>query len=149
MKKRIILALGLAVVIGAGVFASASTLGGITNLSLGANDQVVTSCDTDGVTTAYTTRTSAGAVSPGVTANTTGVHWDVATVAVSGINAACAGSQLKIVVVNSAGTELYAPAAKTVAGSTETFALVSGTDPAVPAENVHHIAVVIAGATVA
>lgn len=148
MKKRILLALGLAVIIGVGAFASASTLGGITNKGLGANDQVVASCDTDGVTTAYTTRTSTGAVSPGVTANTTGVHWDVASVAVSGINAACAGEQLKIVIVNSAGTQLYAPAAKTVAGTTETFALASGVDPAVPAESVYHIAVVIAGTTV-
>lgn len=148
MKKRILLALALAVAIGAGVFASATTLGGITNKNLGANDQVVAACDTDGVTTAYTTRSSTGAVSPGVIANTTGVHWDVATVSVSGINAACAGEQLKVVVVNSAGTQLYAPAAKVIAGTTETFTLVSGTDPAVPAESVNHIAVVIAGTTV-
>jgi hypothetical protein len=143
MKKRVLLAVGMAVLIGAGVFASAATLGGITSDNLGASDQVVASCDTDGVEVAYTTRTASNAVSSDVTANTTGVHWAVDTVAVSGINTGCEDQEMKIVLVDAAGDELYAPDGQLLDDSgEETFSLASAS---VPAENVYHIAVVVSG----
>jgi hypothetical protein len=78
-KKRLILALLLATLAFAGMVASAASLGGISNGNLGADDTVVASCDTDGVTLAYT-----------YIYNTTGTPgYKVDTVTVGAINNAC------------------------------------------------------------
>src|SRR5438132_1193043 len=50
MTKRLLLATAVAIVLATAVWGIASTLGGIHNQNLGAEDAVVPSCDTDGVT---------------------------------------------------------------------------------------------------
>jgi hypothetical protein len=145
MKKRVLLAIGVAVLIGAGVFASAATLGGITDKNLGASDQVVASCDTDGVTTSYTTRTATGAETSGTVANTTGIHWDVASIKVTGVAAACAGQEIKVVAADEGGATLYESTAQSAVEGLNTFSIATS----VPAENVYHVAVVINGVVAA
>ena len=73
-KKKVIVAL-LGGVLSAGlVGASAATLGGLTGGGLGADDQIVAACDTDGIAVGYTTAYSATAQTYQVTAvNFTGV----------------------------------------------------------------------------
>ncbi len=80
----------LAAAVGAGLAgASAATLGGITSQGLGADDQVVSTCDSDGMTSAYTTAYSA-------TAQT----YQVTVVTFSGVNAACNGKSVSLTLRN-------------------------------------------------
>ncbi len=72
------------------VGASAASLGGITSNSLGADTAVVGSCDTDGVTLAYTNAYDA----------TLG-RYQTTSVNVTGINAACAGKTLSLTLKDS------------------------------------------------
>jgi hypothetical protein len=67
------------------VFASAASLGGITSGNVGADNAAVTSCDTDGVTTAYTTAWDG-----------TDDRYEVTSVTVSGIANACDGKTLSV-----------------------------------------------------
>ena len=67
-KKKVVVAL-LGGVLSAGlVGASAATLGGLTGGGLGADDQIVAACDTDGIAVGYTTAYSATAQTYQVTA---------------------------------------------------------------------------------
>ena len=54
-NKRLIIGLAVGVAVFAAVFGMAASLGGITTGTLGADDQVVAACDTDGITTSYAT----------------------------------------------------------------------------------------------
>jgi hypothetical protein len=67
------------------VFASAASLGGITSGNVGADNAAVTSCDTDGVTTAYATSWDA-----------TDDRYEVTSVTVTGIANACDGKTLSV-----------------------------------------------------
>ncbi|HYD10221.1 MAG TPA: hypothetical protein VEA78_08965 [Acidimicrobiales bacterium] len=127
--KRILAALVIGAAVSGGVFASATTLGGLNGQSLGANNATVTACDTNGVTSAYTT-----------TYSSTSKKYDATGVTVGDIAAACVGKTLKFSLVNTAGTSLY-EGTKTVAGTSEAFTVPAGT----PAENVDNIAVTIFG----
>ena len=60
MKKNTVVVAVLGGVLSMGVVgASAATLGGLTGSGLGADDQIVAACDTDGITVAYATAYSA------------------------------------------------------------------------------------------
>jgi hypothetical protein len=74
------------------VFASAASLGGITSGQVGADDAAVTSCDTDGVTTAYTTSWDG-----------TDDRYEVTSVTVSGIAAACTTKTLSVSLTDGTG----------------------------------------------
>jgi hypothetical protein len=78
MKKRILLALAAGVTVTGAVAASAASLGGITSTSLGADDTVVASCDTDGIGAGYTT----------VYESTT-TAYNTTAVNLTGVDAAC------------------------------------------------------------
>ncbi len=79
MKKSRVLMAVLGGLLAAGLIgASAATLGGLTGGGLGADDQIVASCDTDGITTSYTTAY-----------NATAQTYQVTAVNFSGVNAAC------------------------------------------------------------
>jgi hypothetical protein len=78
-----------------GVFAMAASLGGISSAKLGADDTVVASCDTDGVTTSYTSAWDA-----------TDKRYETTTVAVGGVAAACVGQTMKVTLVDSTGAAL-------------------------------------------
>jgi hypothetical protein len=96
MRKRLTIGLVAATAVFGIVFASAASLGGITAQSLGADDSVVASCDTDGVSTAYVTVYTA--------AGTAGYKVD--SVTVSGINNACDGKAIKVTLTGAADAEL-------------------------------------------
>jgi hypothetical protein len=78
-----------------GVYAMAATLGGVTPGALGADDAAVASCDSDGVTTAFTSGWSASAKA-----------YAVSAVGVSGIASACNGQTVKVTLVDSGGASL-------------------------------------------
>jgi hypothetical protein len=127
--KRIIIALVVGVAVSGGVFASATTLGGVSNASLGANNAAVTACDADGVATTY-----------GTTYNATSKKYDATSVTVTGIAAGCVGKTIKFNLVNTAGTSLF-EGSKTVAATSEAFTVPAGT----AAELVDNVAVTIFG----
>ena len=97
------------------VGASAASLGGITSNSLGADTAVVGSCDTDGVTLAYTNAYDA----------TSGLY-RTTSVTVSGINAACAGKALSLTLKDSAGASLANGTVASIVGTSAAVAM-SGT----------------------
>ena len=131
MKKRILLALAAGVTVTGAVAASAASLGGITSTSLGADDTVVASCDTDGIGAGYTT-----AYASGTTAyNTTAVN-------LTGVAAACNGLAYSVTVADSSGASLNT--------TTGTLAVASGASTItlstpVAAEAVVHLSAVISG----
>jgi hypothetical protein len=96
MKKRILIAATAALIVFGVVFAMAASLGGITGDDLGADDDVVASCDTDGVTTSYTT-----AYSDSGTAG-----YKVGDVTVGSIADACNGASMRVTLSGSGGTSL-------------------------------------------
>ena len=78
------------------VFASAASLGGITSGNVGADNAAVASCDTDGVTTAYTTAWDGG-----------DDRYEVTTVSVTGIaSPACNGKTISVSLLDNAGNQL-------------------------------------------
>lgn len=83
-KKSVAILAGLAItgIVGA----SAASLGGIAPNSLGAETEVVASCDTDGVAVSYTT-----------SYNATDDEVQVDTVTISGVNAACDGLAYEVI----------------------------------------------------
>lgn len=86
--------------------ASAASLGGITSPSLGADTATVSSCDTDGVTLAYTN-----------TYDSTLGRYQTTTVAVSGINTSCNTKTLSITLKDSSNASLGSGSATVSAGA--------------------------------
>jgi hypothetical protein len=111
------------------VGASAATLGGITSDSLGADSGVVSSCDTDGVTVAFTN--SYDAASGG---------YRTSSAQISGINAACNTKSLSLTLKDASGTSLGAGTV-TVAAGAATVTL----SPNADAESAVGAAIVISG----
>lgn len=95
-SRRTLLALLGGVLTFAVVVGMAASLGGISSANLGADDTVVASCDTDGVTTSYTS-----------VYNTTGTAgYKVDDVTVGGINDACDGDSMTVTLTGASNTEL-------------------------------------------
>ena len=137
MRKRRILAGLLA---GLSVFAvvvgMAASLGGITAQGLGADDSAITSCDSNGVSTAYTTAYS--------TTGTAG--YKVGNVTVDGIADACNSATMSVTLTGAGGASL-AQQSVTVAvngGSGDTSDTLSFAAANVLAESVTGVHVVIA-----
>ena len=120
------LAAGLATFSVIGAFAA--TLGGIGSDELGADTSVVTSCDSDGVGVDYT-----------VAYDTDDDRYEVASVDVTGVDAACAGQTISVTLADS--TTNLAAHSQTVAGTTETLTFATAPD----AEAVTAVAIVITG----
>lgn len=132
-RKRLL----VGVLLGAGIYgtvlASAAGLGGLTPGPLGAEDGVIASCDTDGVTTSYTTAYS--------TSGTAG--YKVTGVTVSGLNDACDGKAIEIRLTGAADASLEAVSKTIETGApTSTTATFAGTTLA---ESVIGIHVLISG----
>ncbi len=121
------------VLLGLGAFglaaASAASLGGLTSATLGSDNGAVTSCDTDGVTLAYTNAYNA----------TSGLY-ETTVVTVSGMNAACTGKNLSLTLA-SASASLGGVSGVAITGASQAFTL---TTPA-NAKLVTQAAVVITG----
>ncbi len=98
-----------------GAFASAASLGTITENTLGANTVVIASCDTDGVTLNYTTAYDAASG-----------KYRTATVVVSGIAAGCAGKKLDLTLKNNTtGASLGSGTVASIVGTSATVAVVA------------------------
>ena len=93
--KRILIAITVGLVVFAGTFAMASSLGGVTSSRVGADNTAVASCDTDGVATAYATGWDA-----------TDKRYEVTSVTVSSVNDACDGQTLSVTLTDSTGAQI-------------------------------------------
>jgi hypothetical protein len=85
MKKRTGIAVLAALLVFGGVLAMAASLGGITSTKVGADNTALASCDTDGVSTSYTTAWDG-----------TDDRYEISTVTVAGVNDACDGQTLSV-----------------------------------------------------
>ncbi len=133
-SRRAIVASLLGLTVGAGVLASAASLG-VTGNTLGAGTTVIASCDTDGVTLKYghTYFATLPAVNPG--------SYRTSSVIVSGIAAGCAGKSMSITLKDAAGVSL---ASGTVVAVTSPSSTVTFASPFADANIVVGAAVVIA-----
>lgn len=95
MNKRTIAAAVVAVAGFGSVYAMASSLGGVTSAKVGADNVAVAACDTNGVTTAYTTAWDA-----------TDEVYEITAVTVTGIDNACDGQTVSISLTNSSGAQI-------------------------------------------
>jgi hypothetical protein len=77
------------------VFASAASLGGITSGNVSAEDAVVASCDTDGVSTTYASSWDA-----------TDERYEVTSVTVSNISDNCDGRTISVSLTDSTGAQI-------------------------------------------
>ena len=95
-SRRTVLALLGGILAFALIAGAAASLGGITSGDLGADDAVVASCDTNGVTTSYTSAYSA----------TGTAGYKVDDVTVGGISDNCDGQTMTVTLTGAAGAEL-------------------------------------------
>ena len=95
MKKRILLAVLAGLLVFAGVFAIAASLGGVTSTKVGADNTAVASCDTDGVSSGYATAWDA-----------TDKRYEITSVTVSNVNDACDGQTLDVSLTDSTGAQI-------------------------------------------
>ena len=95
MKKRTGIAVLAALLVFGGVLAMAASLGGITSTKVGADNTALASCDTDGVSTSYTTAWDA-----------TDDRYEISTVTVSGVADACDTQTLSVSLTDSTGTQV-------------------------------------------
>lgn len=132
--KRVVFASLFGLTLFGTAMGSAASLGGITAQGLGADDTIIASCDTDGVTTSYATAY-----------NTTGTAgYKVATVTVGGLNNACDGQAIEVRLTGSSNASL-----ETVSKTVETDALSTSTTltfgNSTLAENVTGAHIVVSG----
>lgn len=95
--KRTVVAVCSGLIVFAGAFAVATSLGGITSNDVGADNTAVASCDTDGVTTSYVTGW-----------DTTDKRYEVTSVTVGGVNDTCDGDNLSVSLTDSTGAQIGA-----------------------------------------
>jgi hypothetical protein len=128
LRTRAVIAVLGASALGIGV-ASAATLGGLSSASLGANDTVVASCDTDGVSIAYSNTYD----------GTTG-RYRTTAVTINGIAAGCNTRTLSVTLKDGTGASI-GTGTVTVAGTSQVVTLA----PTAASDAVAGAAVVIAG----
>jgi hypothetical protein len=111
-RRRVVAAIAAAASAFAVVGASATTLGGITGTDLGADTAVIGSCDTNGVTLAYTNTYDASLG-----------RYQTTSVGVSGINAACAGKTLSLTLKDNTNASLASGTVASITGTSETVTM--------------------------
>lgn len=129
--KRVVMALAGGVLSAGLVGASAASLGGLTGSSLGADDQIVAACDTDGITVAYVTSYNATAQ----TYQVTGVNF-------TAVNAAC-NAKAASVSLRNATTNLGTTNAASITVAAGAFSITLGAP--IAASAVNGLSLVIAG----
>lgn len=97
LRRTPLVAAVAALVVGGSVYAAAASLGGITSDSVGADDSALTSCDSDGVSTAYTTAWDA-----------VDERYEITEVTVSGIDVACNGLNAYVTLTDAGGAQISA-----------------------------------------
>jgi len=130
IRRRKALALVVGAAVACTVAASAASLGGVSSDTIGTDAVTVASCDTDGVSVAYTTAYDA----------TVGRYQSTA-VTVSSIDAACNGNAISVTLSDAANASLDT-ATGTVAGTSQVLTL---TGIGVDASLVEGVAVLISG----
>jgi hypothetical protein len=95
MKKRTGIAVLAALLVFGGVLAMAASLGGITSTKVGADNTALASCDTDGVSTSYSTAWDG-----------TDDRYEISTVTVSGVADACDGQTLSVSLTDTSGNQI-------------------------------------------
>ena len=129
-NKKKFLAVGAAVVAFGAMAASAATLGGLNSASLGADATVVASCDTDGVSLAYT-----NAFDP---ASST---YKTTAVELADVAAACEGKQFQLTLSGAAGSLVEKAGTVTLTSGKQSVPLAPGVD----AKSVTGASLVISG----
>lgn len=131
--KKIVFGLLFGLTLFGTAMGSAASLGGVTSNGLGADDTIVASCDTDGVTTSYATAYN--------TTSTAG--YKVASVTVGGLNDACDGKTIEVRLTggSDASLENISKTIETGAGTSTTLNFANST----LAESVTGVHIVIAG----
>jgi hypothetical protein len=95
VSRRKIAGIAAGLTVFGAVFASAASLGGITSGQVGADNAAVSSCDIDGITTAYTTAWDG-----------TDDRYEVTTVSVTGINNNCDGRTLSVSLTDASNNQI-------------------------------------------
>ncbi|MGH3452592.1 MAG: hypothetical protein ACRDQW_18200 [Haloechinothrix sp.] len=95
MRKRTGIAVLAALLVFGGVLAMAASLGGITSSKVGADNVAVAACDTDGVTTSYSTAWDA-----------TDKRYEISSVTVGGVSDTCDGQTLSVSLTNSTDAQI-------------------------------------------
>lgn len=113
---------------------SAASLGGVTTDGLGADNAIIGSCDTDGVTTSYTTAYS--------TSGTAG--YKVTTVTVSGLANACDGKAIEVRLTGASSASLETASKTVETDSNATSTTLTLTNPAL-AQSVTGVHIVVSG----
>ncbi len=129
MKKRTLIAALAAMIVFGSVYAFAASLTGVSTALVGADNSAVASCDTNGVSTSYTSSW-----------DTTDKRYEITSVTVSGIAAPCIGQVVNVSVNDSADASLGVGSATLASGTSLAVSL--GT--AVSAEAASNIHVLIA-----
>ena len=112
------------------VSAAAATLGGLTVQSLGAESEVVASCDNDGIAVDWGTALQ-------------GVEYVVDSVELSDVAAACDGLNVEVTVFDGDSPNNVLATVSGVADDSGSLSLTLGSPQ--PASEIHRIAVLIAG----
>jgi anti-sigma-K factor RskA len=131
-KKRGIAAILAAVAIFGAVYAMAASLGGITSDAVGADNTIVASCDTDGVTTSYTTSWDAA-----------DERYEITAVTVGGVADTCDGQTMKVTLADASGTSLSEGTLSLPSSAATSFAVTMS--PAASAQLTEAVHVLIAG----
>jgi len=127
--KRLVLALLFGTCAYAIAFASAATIGTVTDAGVGSGNAVIASCDTDGVSTAY-----------GYTYSATTPGYNVTSVNVTNIaTPACNNKSISVTVAKSDGSTPATGTGTVTSGAANNIAI----SPAIPAANAGAVYVVI------
>ena len=129
MNKKVLAAFGGLAAFGI-LTASAASLGGLTSSSLGADQTVIASCDTDGINMAYSTAYDA----------TTNAYKTTA-VTISNVNAACANKTYKLTMSDGTVSLNETSGTVTLTAGSQTIALSASVD----SKSVTKTALVITG----
>lgn len=127
MNKKALAAFGGLAAFGI-LTASAASLGGLTSSSLGADQTVIASCDTDGISMSYTN-----------TYDATTNAYKTNGVVTAGVNAACTGKTFKLTL--SDGTVSLGEFTGSITGASQTITVT----PVVDAKTITKAALVITG----
>jgi hypothetical protein len=135
-KKRVVVGLLAGSMVFSMVIGMAASLGGLSSDGLGAEDAVVAACDSNGVTTEFTTSYSASGTA----------GYKVGDVTVGGIADACDGASMSVTLTGSGGNSLGEQTATVDVDSTggDTSDVVSFSGSSVLAESVTGVHVVVA-----
>jgi hypothetical protein len=134
-RKRFVIGLIVGVAVFAAAFGMAATLGGLTSDSLGADDQTVGTCDSNGVSTSYTTDYIA--VAP--------AGFKVVAVTVSGIANTCDGKTIEVALTGSGGALIEEQTATVPTDAVATSVTLTFSDVDSLAEAVTGVHVMISG----